>query len=50
MQQHGLMQQKAKTRQRVLLLLLSIWTSFVSATAQNGGTAALNVPWTPLAP
>ena len=44
------MQQKAKTRQRVLLLLLSIWTSFVSATAQNGGTAALNVPWTPLAP
>ena len=44
------MQQKAQTRCRVALLLFSIWTAVGPLTAQSGGTAALNVPWTALAP
>ena len=43
------MQQKAKARGRALLLLLLISTAVAPLTAQSG-TAALNVPWTPLAP
>ncbi len=43
------MQQKAKTRRRVLLWLLSISTAVAPLRAQSG-TAALNVPWAPRAP
>jgi len=48
MQQHGLIQQRTKSPLRVLLLLL-LGISGVPGMAQ-GGNAALNVPWSQLAP
>jgi len=48
MQQHGLKQQRMPTRRRTgLFLLLQLSIAVAPLVAQ---TAALNVPWAPLAP
>lgn len=50
MQQHGLMQQKLRAQWRVLPALLLLLAMFGLAAHAQSGNAALNVPWTQLAP